>query len=131
MGSCNDEYNGVVVTLIKTTVVTPASKTICSGANVNHTITTNNDGLTPAPTFAWTASVTSGAATGFTASGTGNFINDVLINTVRTVTSTVTYRITPTTNGCPGTPYDFVVTLPAVPIVTPLMIARLFAVARR
>jgi gliding motility-associated-like protein len=47
--------------------------------------------------------------TGFTSTGAGN-INDVLTNNLGTP-GTVTYVVTPTANGCTGSPVSFVVTV--------------------
>ncbi|RYD91941.1 MAG: hypothetical protein EOP54_21610, partial [Sphingobacteriales bacterium] len=77
-------------------VVTPASNIICSGATTNIVLSSAVTGTN----FTWTAS-----ATGVTGSsgGTGASIAQTLNNT-GTTDGTVTYTITPTYNGCIGTP---------------------------
>ena len=86
----------------------PLSKNICSGTNTNIILTSDVSGTT----FNWTASNTSGTITGFSASGSGN-INDILTNT-GIIAGTVTYVITPSTNGCPGNTVSFIVTVQPV-----------------
>ena len=83
----------------------PTTLTICSGQAATITPTSSVAGTT----FSWTASNTGGTVTGFSTSGTGN-INDVLTNSQPT-TGTVTYVVTPTANGCTGSPVNFVVTV--------------------
>ncbi len=112
-GDCSRQSDGIVLTFLKAPKITSVDKkTICSGNKVNYNIIANE------PTnFSWTA--TSTTATGFT-SGSGSIINDLLINNNPTVTATVTYVITATnSNGCASKPFNFVVTIPAVPIATP------------
>ena len=117
---CNTISSSVTVTITPTDVITSAlTKTICSNTQVGYTATA----LNPGSTFAWTASVTSGQATGFTASGTGSSINDLLVNTDPTATTNavVSYVITPTSAGpnlCPGTPSTLKVTVTPLPILT-------------
>jgi hypothetical protein len=79
-------------------VRTPSSQTICSGASITPiTLTSNLTGTT----YSWTRNNTT-TVTGIAASGTGN-ISGTLTNTT-TAPVTVTFTITPTTNGCTGTP---------------------------
>jgi len=112
---CNIVTDNVTITLIPTDVITSAAtKSICSAQPVNYTITANDAGST----FTWTAALTSGAATGFAASGSGGVINDVITNSNTANAAVVTYTITPQSNGCIGTPFTFTVTLPGVPVLT-------------
>jgi len=117
VGACAVVTSTVIITIIPTDVVTSAaSKTICSGSAISYTITASD----VASTYSWTAAVTSGTATGFTASGTGNSITDVLTNSNIAVTAVITYTITPTgSSGCPGAPFNYKVTIPATPTITP------------
>jgi PKD repeat protein len=96
-------------------VVTSApTQNICSNNTLNYNITSNNTGTT----YTWTASVTAGSVSGFSANGNTSSITDVLVNNTPNVAGEVTYVITPTTNGCPGTSSNFTVTIPALPVVT-------------
>ncbi|MWB96913.1 hypothetical protein GON26_21340, partial [Flavobacterium sp. GA093] len=87
---------------------TPSSTAICSGTSPNIALTSSPTGAT----FAWTASLTSGTVTGFSASS-GTTINQSL-----TGNGVVTYTVTPTLNGCPGTPINVVVTVNPTPVAT-------------
>ncbi len=89
-------------------------QTICSGTLASLVPTSNVAGTI----YAWTASLTTGTITGFSAAGTGN-ISETLTNPGNT-SGSVTYVITPTGPGptfCLGTPSDFVVTID--PQITP------------
>ncbi|MGZ3761917.1 MAG: PKD domain-containing protein [Mucilaginibacter sp.] len=113
---CDKVISRVTVTIIPTDVVTSAAtQSICSGQPVNYTITASNAGST----FTWTAVLTSGAATGFSTSGSGSIISDVITNGNLANPAVITYTITPQSNGCTGTPFTFTVTIPGVPTVTP------------
>ena len=98
------------------TVISASTKTVCDNSNVNYTPVSATSGTT----FNWTASNTAGTVTGFTVSGSGP-INDILDNTGASL-GQVTYVITPTANGCPGTPLNLVVSVNPTPdvIATPV-----------
>src|SRR6202000_2524891 len=111
---CNTITSQVVITITPTAKVTSLpTAPICSGTPLNYAITAN----LPGTTFAWTSVLTSGTATGFTATGTGTPINDVLINTT-TSDAVVTYTILPTYNSCPGIPFTLKVTVHPLPVMT-------------
>jgi uncharacterized protein (TIGR02145 family) len=83
----------------------PLSKSICSGDSTHIILMSNVSGTI----FHWTASLTSGNITGFSAdSGLG--INQVLINSLST-SGVVTYHITPKVGSCAGTTVNFPVTV--------------------
>ncbi|MEO8887257.1 MAG: PKD domain-containing protein [Mucilaginibacter sp.] len=115
-GACATVTSSITLNLTKRTTITSAtSNSICSGNNVGYTMTANN----PGSSFTWTGTVTSGSASGVTASGTVALINDQLVNLTPTIDAVIKYTITPTNaNGCPGDPFDFTVTVPSVPVVT-------------
>jgi hypothetical protein len=111
---CNTVTDNITINITPTAIITsPPAAAACSGQAFNYTITANN----PAATFTWTASVTSGTATGFTASGSGNTINDIITNTGNT-DAVIKYTIIPTINSCPGTPFILTVTIHPLPIIT-------------
>ena len=83
----------------------PLSKSICSSESTNIALTSS----VPGTNFHWTASLTSGNITGFSADS-GLIINQVLTNSLPTP-GVVTYHITPKAGSCPGTPGDFAVTV--------------------
>nr|WP_067060751.1 PKD-like domain-containing protein [Mucilaginibacter sp. L294] len=112
---CNQIPSTVLITIIKKATVTssPTPPPVCSGTNFNYTITAAN----PATTFNWTTALTSGTATGFGTTGSGNTINDLITNNGST-DAIVTYTITPTLNGCPGTPFSLKLTVHPLPDIT-------------
>jgi uncharacterized protein (TIGR02145 family) len=84
---------------------TPLSKSICSGDSTEIALTSN----VPGATFHWTASLTSGNISGFSADS-GLVINQVLVNSLSTP-GIVTYHITPKVGSCAGTTVNFPVTV--------------------
>jgi gliding motility-associated-like protein len=123
--------------IVATLTVTPSNGLGCNGIPKTFTITVNP---TPAPmvltnqeycngvtttaiifsnavtgtTYAWTNSNT---AIGLAASGTGNIPSFIAKNTGSSpITSTI--NVTPTANGCVGTPQTFNITVNPSPVVT-------------
>ncbi len=84
--------------------------TICSGEPSNITLAPSPGATTT--TFAWTVSQV--GVTGAVA-GTGSFIDQIL-ETTGTTTGTVVYTVTPTANGCEGTPIDLTITVNPLPV---------------
>ncbi len=102
----------VLVNPTPNAIATPASQTICSGTAITPIVLTSSVAGT---TYAWTRNNTV-AVTGIAASGTGN-ISGTLTNTT-TAPVTVTFTITPTANGCPGTPITATVIVQAPLAIT-------------
>ena len=108
--------SGAPVTFIVTVnpnpivTATPASQTICSGSVTGIALTSSVAGTT----FAWTVvqAGVSGAA-----NGTGTSIAQTLTAT-GAVSGTAVYTITPTANGCAGTPITVTITVNPIPVVT-------------
>ena len=90
------------------TVSVPANVSLCTGATVP---ALNFSSTTPGATFAWTNSNTS---IGLGASGTGN-IAAFTANNTNTTASTATITVTPSANGCAGTPSTFTITVNPLP----------------
>jgi hypothetical protein len=115
-GGCNGSPITVIVTVnpLPDVVAAPNSETICSGATTNINLSTSN-GVAGA-TYSWTVvqSNVSGATAGF-----GTSINQTLTATTSTA-GTATYTITPSANGCNGTPIVVVVTVNPTPNVVAL-----------
>ncbi len=116
---------GVTVTPLPTASATPPSETICD--NLVPSVVINS---TLADGYNFTALLTSGAATGFTASGSrtiGDGLETAMINNTGTTDAIVTYTVTPysfgvnalddngTGDDCIGTPFDVVVTVQPSP----------------
>jgi hypothetical protein len=95
----------VTVNPLPDVVAAPNSETICSGTTSNINLSTSN-GVAGA-TYSWTVvqSNVSGATSGF-----GTSINQTLTATTSSA-GTATYTITPSANGCNGTPIVVVVTV--------------------
>ncbi|MFZ1306495.1 MAG: PKD-like domain-containing protein, partial [Ferruginibacter sp.] len=87
----------VLVNPTPNAVAAPASQTICSGATIT---TIALSGNVAGAVYNWTRD-NAATVTGIAASGAGN-ISGALTNTT-TTPITVTFTITPTANGCPGT----------------------------
>jgi len=89
----------------------PLSESICSGKSTNIHLTAD----VPGATFSWTASGSSAAVSGYT-SGSGNFIDQTLVNS-DSIDQFVTYYITPILGNCIGNTVAYVVTvIPNVPL---------------
>jgi hypothetical protein len=103
-----------VVTVRPVPTATANPQTICSGQSTSILIT--NPNAVTGTTFSWTV-LTSTNTTG-AAPGTGNVISQVLTATNGLTNGTVTYRIIPSVNGCPGPAFDVVATVKPVPVIT-------------
>ncbi len=105
-GHC-DVYDTVAVAVIPPPAITttPLAKTICTGENTNIALAAT----VTSTVFHWTASLTSGNITGFSADS-GLVISQTLIN-IGTTTGVVIYHITPKKGDCAGLPVDYVVTV--------------------
>jgi uncharacterized protein (TIGR02145 family) len=83
----------------------PLQKSICSADSTNIVLSSN----VPGTTFHWTASLTSGNITGFSADS-GLIINQILTNNTSSP-GIVTYHITPNVGNCIGDTTDYPVTI--------------------
>ena len=113
LGSCPAINRNYVVTVnpLPIVVATPANPSICSGSNTGIALSS----LVAGTTFSWTVTGDP-AIVGFN-SGSGNAINQALINT-SFAPANVTYTITPRANGCNGLPVTVVVIVNPIPDVT-------------
>ena len=98
-------------TLVPSVTNNPLSETICSGDSTYIVLTSS----VPGTMFHWTASLTSGNISGFSADS-GLILNQILIDNLPT-NGVVTYHITPKVGNCVGTSVDYQVTVtPGVPV---------------
>ncbi len=98
-------------TLVPSVTNNPLSETICSGDSTYIVLTSS----VPGTMFHWTANLTSGNITGFSADS-GLIINQILIDNLPT-NGVVTYHITPKVGSCVGTTVAYQVTVtPGVPV---------------
>ena len=113
----NPSRTSIAVTVNPLPSVTnsPLFQTICSGSNTTLvTLTSNVSGTT----FNWAATATPGVS-GFLTSGTNTIPVQTIYNS-GTIQGTVTYAITPTAAGCPGsvTVYTILVSPLPNPIIS-------------
>ncbi|MCG8403340.1 MAG: hypothetical protein MJA84_17350, partial [Firmicutes bacterium] len=101
----------VIVNPIPDVAATNNNNPICSGGTTDIVITNPNN--ITGTTFSWT--VTANAAITGESEGSGPSIAQTLTNTGN-VAHNVTYTITPTADGCNGTPIDVVVTVNPEPV---------------
>ncbi|MGZ3820665.1 MAG: Ig-like domain-containing protein, partial [Mucilaginibacter sp.] len=114
VNGCPGTRTKVDVTVNAVPIITslPAGST-CSGNALNYTITSN----IPAATFNWSRAAVAGISNPAVVNQLSGTITETLVNTGTTAVN-VTYVITPTANGCPGTPFNYVVTVNPTPAVT-------------
>lgn len=112
VGGCLGNAQTVTVTVnpAPSLTIAPTSQSLCTGATSTVTLTSNVAGTT----FAWT--VTQTGVSGATASS-GTVISQALSATGVSA-GTADYTVTPTANGCSGTPSNVVVTVNPIPTVT-------------
>jgi gliding motility-associated-like protein len=97
-------------------IPSPTSELICSGTKTNIDLSTTTTGGTV--TYSWTATLLTGSANGF-ATGSGLKIEDTIINTGDDQ-AFVEYTVTPSFNGCPGTPKNVLINInPSGNVVQP------------
>jgi PKD repeat protein len=94
-------------------VVLPGSQQICSGTSTA-TVTLSSDIV--GTTFMWTASGSAGTG-GFLPGGSDSIPAQTLVDSNK-IPATVTYTISPTANGCSGTPTDYIVSVKPLPVAT-------------
>jgi hypothetical protein len=107
----NDITAVITVNPIPDVIATPSSQAICSGSLTSIALTSGVSNTT----FSWTAAGTAG--TGGFSDASGNSITQVLTNSTG-LPGTVTYTITPTANGCPGSAIIVSVTVNPLPAVS-------------
>jgi hypothetical protein len=115
-GCSNPTTQTTTVTLKAIPVVTNTASqlatTICSATALNYTPTSSIAGTS----YTWTSSVTGTISAGSVTTGPSGVmpIADSPVNTGNTA-GIVTYTITPSYNGCSGTPVSYVVTVNPIP----------------
>lgn len=104
----------VTVTVNPVPTVDPvANQVICNNANSTTVIFTGSE---PGTTYDWT---NTDPSIGIAASGSGDIASFTAINTgASPVVATI--EVTPTVNGCTGTPIQFTITVNPTPIVDPI-----------
>jgi uncharacterized protein (TIGR02145 family) len=113
---CSGSVYDYIVTVYPTPNVSnsPLSKSQCNTTNTNVTLTSNVAGAT----FTWICTPSGPGITGWANNPVpATTINQVLVNSTFTP-QTVTYRITPSANGCPGPLMNYIVTVYPTPNLT-------------
>ena len=121
--SCTGPSKTFTITVNPTPVGSASSQTICGGTASNVALSSTVTGTT----YTWTAAIqtapSGGTITGFSncAATCGTSIAQTLTNT-GTTSGVVRYTVTPTANGCAGTPFTVDVTVdvccPTIPTLT-------------
>lgn len=111
LGSCPGPPQNFTITVNPVPMVDPpANLTVCGGDPIGVSFSGNS----PSATYNW---LNNNPATGVPSSGSGD-INATAANVSGTSVSNIT--VTPTENGCPGTPRTFTVTVNATPVLNPI-----------
>lgn len=113
---CTISASSMTVTFQTPTVSGPATGVVCTGTAQNYTISSAMAGVT----FTWRRAAVAGISNAAVTGQTTAAIDETLINTT-TAAINVNYIIVPDLNGCPGTPFTYVVTVnpqPVKPVVT-------------
>ncbi|MBV9986486.1 MAG: hypothetical protein JO301_02335, partial [Chitinophagaceae bacterium] len=119
-GNCGSSVakDSMILRIYPDNTASNSTQTICSNQALNFTPVS----AIPGSTFSWSSAVSSGSASGNSATGTGN-ITDSLVNPSNTVDAVVVYTITPLTftpsnKTCTGTPFTRTVTVKPKPGIT-------------
>lgn len=114
VNGCSSTRTQVNITLkYIANITSPLSANICSGNAMNYTITAD----LPGTTFVWSRAAVPGISNPAVANQTTSAINETLINTTNAPVNVI-YIISPTTNGCTGESFHYVVTVYPLPQVT-------------
>jgi len=107
VNGCEGTPFDVAVTVNPTAVISsPSTASWCTGVSGTYDITSSTS---PTPMYAWTRAEVAGI-TPATGSGSDDEISEILENAT-TAPIVVHYIITPTINGCAGTPFDLALTV--------------------
>ncbi|MCH2228860.1 MAG: gliding motility-associated C-terminal domain-containing protein [Crocinitomicaceae bacterium] len=111
---CDGSTESFVITIDPSPAVDPVvSQTLCTGAN---TASVNFSSPTVGTSFSW---INDNPTIGLAAGGNGNIASFLAVNnTSNQISGTIS--VTPTVNGCIGTPVDFVINVDPAPSIDPL-----------
>jgi len=114
IGACSGPVFDYVVTVYPTPVVTSAdSTTICNQTATNYAVTFN----APGTTFSWSRPAVTGISNTAVSGQSADTIKEVLFNTTNAPVK-VTYTFNYQTAACNGTPFNYVVTVNPMALVT-------------
>lgn len=110
--SCEGQRTAVTIVVNQRPVVTSASAgVICTATSPAYTITSNIAGSS----FLWQRAAVSGISNSVVTGQTTVYIGETL-NSILSVPVDVVYDITPSSNGCAGTPFQYRVTVNPIPV---------------
>lgn len=115
-GGCGNQTSNTagITVLTAPSMFQPNNQTICCQSNTNPINFVGN-----ANTYSWTASGSSPLLTGYTSAGNGNIPSLQLTNTSSTPQNVI-YLVTPSNQGCNGTPVQFNISvMPCLSVSTP------------
>ncbi|HEY3404802.1 MAG TPA: PKD-like domain-containing protein [Ohtaekwangia sp.] len=112
-GTCSGTPANFVVNVKPRPTAAANPQTICSGNSTSVSITNPNN--VSGTTFSWVATPTD--VNGYS-DGSGNVISQVLSTAIMDTPGSVDYLITPSANGCAGTPINVLVDVKPVPVIT-------------
>ncbi len=114
VNGCTSTRTKVDVTVLPTPkIISATTGAICSGAQFNYTITSDQ----PNATFLWSRAQVAGISNGAVTGQTTAEISETLVNISHSDIK-VTYIITPVGNSCSGIPFSYVVTVYSTNIIT-------------
>jgi len=120
-GTCNGFIPALQTINIKPTPIITAipNQLKCAGVNSDDILFTSNipNNSTPAPVYTWSRTNTNISASPLALSGTGNITSFLTDNTTLTSVSSV-FTVTPSYDGCTGSPTNFTITVGPRPIST-------------
>ncbi len=121
-GNCVGLPFTVNVTVKPKPSVTPQTESICSGNNFTNLPTNGNGNIIPTgTTFTWNTTPTSnpiGAVSGGSAQTSPQTRVEQLLTNNTNAPATLTYAVTPSANGCPGSSYQLIVNVNPKPAIT-------------
>lgn len=113
--NCTGPVKLITVKVKPIPVITGSHPPICSGTAMSIALQTNITTPGAGTSYAWTGSGSSGNVNGYAITGSSNPIAATLNNT-GTASETVTYAITPTVDGCPGSATPIAVLVKPIPV---------------
>ncbi|MEY3049407.1 MAG: hypothetical protein RL365_1445 [Bacteroidota bacterium] len=106
--------SNITVNPVPTITNSPLTQSICSGSTTTAVTWTSS---TPGSTYNWTGTA-SASITGYTVSGTGNLVSMNTIQNSGNSNGNLTYTVTPTSNGCVGSPVTYTIVVKPIPVLS-------------
>lgn len=115
LDDCEGDYKDITFTINPSpdVVISPAITSLCDGDETDIALSSSVTGTT----YSWIATITAPASLSGAVDGTGDKINQVLVNS-STITQTVKYTVTPSANGCDGPSQEVTITVQPTPLLS-------------